>query len=440
MNGKAAAVKRPRTLKTTYSAYYYRDEPAPDFELTAVGPGTPCGEYMRRFWQPVAFSRDLGDLPVRLRILGENLVVFRAGSGQVGLLQLHCSHRGTSLEYGRVEAAGLRCCYHGWLYGTDGRVLETPGEPADSTFKDRMCHGAYPTHEYNGIVFAYLGPPDRKPPFPFLDTFDLPGYRVFAGRRHTMPCNWLQIKDNAMDPIHTVFLHAAFNLQFTPSFMIMPEVEYQETPAGTIYIATRRVGDNVWVRINDFVYPNIHQYALEDEDGTQVKFFSRPYSTMFTVPIDDANSLNISFMRVPDTPEFDDARVQQIVEGIGQVERRSYEESQRDPGDFEAQSSQRPIAIHAVEHLGATDRGITLMRKLLREEIRAVVQEGKDPSRGFFSRAAGAVIPTYSQNTVVRIPPAPTPDEDRRLLQKVGRKVAAGYYVKHPEAALPVHG
>src|SRR5262245_10441867 len=200
--------RRPRLLKERYGAYYHREVPQEDVELTHVGPGTPCGEYLRRFWQPVAFSHDLADLPVRLRILGEDLVLFRDLSGRVGLLKLHCLHRGTSLEYGRIAERGLRCCYHAWLYDVDGTVLETPGEPPDSTFKNRLWLGAYPTHEYHGLVFAYLGPPDKKPVFPIYDSFELLTTRPVPGRKHILPCNWVQIIENNMDSVHLVFLHS----------------------------------------------------------------------------------------------------------------------------------------------------------------------------------------------------------------------------------------
>ena len=160
-----AMATRAPFLNTAFSAYHHRERPAEDEELSRVGPGTPCGEYLRRFWQPVVLSEDLRDLPRRLRIMGEDLVAFRAKSGAVGLLELHCPHRGTSLEFGLVGEKGIRCCYHGWLFDVDGRILETPGEPADSTLKDRLFHGAYPVHEYQGLVFAYMGPPEAQPDF-----------------------------------------------------------------------------------------------------------------------------------------------------------------------------------------------------------------------------------------------------------------------------------
>ncbi len=183
---------QPTFLNVPYGAYLHNEVPSEDAELTHVGPGTPGGEWFRRFWHPVAISDELKDLPVAVRILGEDLVVFRDRSGQVGLLELHCSHRGTSLEFGQIEERGIRCCYHAWLYDVDGKILETPGEPAESTLKDRLCHGAYPTHEYNGLVFAYMGPPEKRPEFPVFDTYEkmpkLGGKRLLTNVRLFWPC------------------------------------------------------------------------------------------------------------------------------------------------------------------------------------------------------------------------------------------------------------
>ncbi|ETW95291.1 MAG: hypothetical protein ETSY2_48360, partial [Candidatus Entotheonella gemina] len=214
-------------LTTRFGGYFHRNVPQEDTELTHVGPGTPCGEYMRRYWQPMCFSDELQDLPIRVKLLGEELVAFRDFSGAVGLLELHCPHRGTSLEFGLVSDHGIRCCYHGWLFDVDGAILETPGEPADSTLKDRLCHGAYPTHEYNGIVFAYMGPPDTKPAFPIYDSYTRPGYRLIPGRKYFYPCNWLQILENAMDPVHTAFLHTIVSgSQFTDEFGEVPALDF----------------------------------------------------------------------------------------------------------------------------------------------------------------------------------------------------------------------
>ena len=153
-------------LTTRFGAYLHREVPEEDAELSHVGADTPCGEYLRRFWQPICFSDELKDLPHRVKILGEELVVFRDRSGAVGLLELHCPHRGASLEYGLIDAKGIQCCYHGWLFAADGTILETPGEPADRTLKDRLFHGAYPTYEYGGMVFAIWDRPTGSRLFP----------------------------------------------------------------------------------------------------------------------------------------------------------------------------------------------------------------------------------------------------------------------------------
>ena len=151
----SSAATEPKNQR--YGAYYTREIPSPDPYLTETRPGTPMGEYMRRFWQPVCLSEELTDLPKAVKIMHEDLVAFRDKSGKVGVLQRYCSHRGTSLEYGVVSEKGIRCCYHGWLFDVDGTILETPGEPEGSKLKDNLFHGAYPAMEYHGIVHAYMG-------------------------------------------------------------------------------------------------------------------------------------------------------------------------------------------------------------------------------------------------------------------------------------------
>ncbi|HSZ90614.1 MAG TPA: Rieske 2Fe-2S domain-containing protein, partial [Acetobacteraceae bacterium] len=278
-------------LKTRYSGYHHRHVPQEDTELTHVGPDTPCGEYLRRFWQPICYSDELKDLPLAVKILGEELVVFRDGSGAIGLLERHCPHRGTSLEFGLVGAKGIRCCYHGWLFDVDGAILETPGESPTSTLKDRLCHGAYPVHEAHGLVFGYMGPPDQMPAFPTYDSFNRTGYRLMPGQKYIYPCNWLQILENTMDAIHTAFLHTIVSgTVFTDEFGVLPELEFAETPVGIIYIATRRVGDNIWARMVENVLPNLQQVAPIWETGQQAHPFSGPMMSRWIVPLDDTNT------------------------------------------------------------------------------------------------------------------------------------------------------
>ncbi len=412
-------VERAPFLNAAYSAYNHRGLPAEDEEMTRVGPDTPCGEYLRRFWQPIILANELGDLPKRLRILGEDLVVFRDKSGAIGLLELHCPHRGTSLEYGLIGDKGIRCCYHGWLFDVDGAILETPGEPADSTLKDRLCHGAYPVHEYAGLVFAYMGPPDRKPVFPVFDTYDLPGYQLVARAPTLWDCNWLQVKENSMDPAHVAFLHTLPGSEgFSEDFKELAEWDWMETPVGMVYIDTRRYEDKVWVRVADFILPNIHQFPPNMDPVALRNAINRPQATTWAVPLDDTHTMQIGYYRAPEGKDPQRGTV------FGQDGHRSYEERQRVPGDWDAQVSiHGGMARHGLEHLTSTDRGIIMMRNMLRRGIRAV---GAGESLDYRILSNGAAVPTYSHDRVVPgIAPAATREEDRRLLREVARNVVA---------------
>lgn len=422
MNNTAKS-KKADFLKERYGAYYHREIPKEDEELTHVGPGTPCGEYLRRFWQPVARSTDIQELPKAVKIMDEDLVVFRDKSGRVGCLELHCSHRGTSLEFGRISERGIQCCYHGWVFDVDGAILETPTESADSTLKERLFHGAYPTHEYNGLIFVYMGPPEKKPVFPIFDTYNVPGYRLVAGYPHIMPCNWLQLKENAADPMHIPILHQKISGHHFSGYRYddeqLPELDWLETPLGMISGLVGRRGDVVWVRWSEWIRPNIHQFHITESNGDSViGKFCPPRATRWHVPVDDTHTAIFDFQRLLDS-ESD--RAEAVLTSFGQRGDRPYEEQQRRPGDYEAQVSQRPIAIHALEHLGASDRGVIMLRRILRDEIRAV-RQGKDP-KGVDHRE-NEVIATYLRNTSSVIPRNADIDEDRKLWRKIGRDVA----------------
>jgi phenylpropionate dioxygenase-like ring-hydroxylating dioxygenase large terminal subunit len=411
--------ERAPFLHQAYSAYYHRERPKPDEELTRVGPGTPCGEYLRRFWQPIIQSSELGELPRRLRILGEDLVAFRDKSGDIGLLELHCPHRGTSLEFGLIDRHGIRCCYHGWLFAADGTILETPGEPADSTLKDRLFHGAYPVREHQGLVFAYMGPSDKQPDFAILDSWDLPGYRQIARAPTIWECNWLQVKENSMDPAHLAFLHTLPGSEgFTEDFKEQPEWDWMETPVGMVYIDTRRQGDRVWVRVADFILPNIHQFPPNADPMALRNTVNRPQATTWAVPLDDTHTMQIGYYRAPEGREFRRGA------GFGQDASRLYEERQRVPGDYDAQVSiHNGIARHGLEHLASTDRGVIMMRNMIRRGIRAV-ENNEDLDYRILHN--GGMVPTYSHDRVVSgIPPAPTPEADKQLLRETARKVVA---------------
>ncbi len=409
----------PGAIGMPYDGYRRRDTPPPDRELTQVGPGTPGGEYLRRFWQPVAFARDLGDRPRRVRILGEDLVVFRDRGGRTGLLHLHCAHRGTSLEFGIPVEQGIRCCYHGWIFDVDGRCLATPGEPPGSRLRERAWQGAYPTREFSGLVFAYLGPPEHRPAFPVYDSYAVPGHTLMPAASFEMPCNWLQVKDNSMDPVHTAFLHAlSSGYQFTEAFGAVPEMDWRLTEAGMIYIATRRIGDLVWVRVCDYMPPNVHQFTREIEEARAPKAASRPVIIRWAVPNDDTHTTNFELAQVD--PAWGLSAEEVARPGFGQSGDRPYAERQRHPADFDAQSSQRPIAVHALERLGSTDRGVVMLRRIVRDGIRAVAR-GQAPWGTHWRE--GQVIRTYTQDAVVELPRASTPEEDRRRLRATALEV-----------------
>ena len=404
--------------RAPFSGYFRTGGAVEDAELTHVGPGTACGEYMRRFWLPVALSSQLTDLPLALRVLGEDLVMFRDLGGRIGLLHKHCSHRGASLEFGRIAERGLVCCYHGWHYDVDGTILETPGEPPESSIKHNVCHGAYPAREAHGLVFAYLGPPDALPEFPDYDTFHLKDVELVPYcLRHD--CNWLQVHENLMDPLHAVFLHSRMGaVQLTAAWGEMPVTEWVEIGDRVCYMATRRLGENVWVRFNEVGAPNFGQVAGFWDEGERELFFQRVGATRWTVPIDDRNCWIFGVRHFSDELEAKGIGNKALVgydslDIYGQTGHRPYEEMQRNTGDWEAEVSQRPIAIHALEHRGTTDRGVVLLRNHLLKALKG----GMLPTP-----AVKGIVPTYTSNIVVYRPLVAGTD-DREELRQIGRAV-----------------
>ena len=432
--GKTGFIKRP------FGAYHQRDPGPEDAFLTHVGPGTPCGEYLRRFWQPVAYAHELADLPLRRRIMGEDLVIFRDRRGEVGLLQLHCSHRGTSLEYGRIEERGIRCCYHGWLFDVDGKILDTPLEPPDSNLKERFYHGAYPVREHGGVIWTYMGPPEEMPDMWALDLLHIPGYRLECGEVHGAPnlkeCNWLQIVDNFVDPQHEEWLHAEHSgVQFTTpdgrqveALTKLGEAEYIETDTSIVTLEMRRLDDEtVWVRNIEYIWPNIAAlgqlptWPPELADGED-EMHALPYLVLWAVPIDDVNLIEISLVLTPEGQ--DNPRTKKAAPALKyNASGRSYDEMQREPGDYEAQIGQGPIAVHAREHLGTSDRGVAMMRRGIGEAI-ATVRDGIDPPN---VRRNGKLMPTYGGDSAIRVPKAADPAEDASLIRKAGRDLIDRY-------------
>jgi nitrite reductase/ring-hydroxylating ferredoxin subunit len=421
-----------------YGGYHRILDAGEDVELTHVGPRTPCGEYMRRFWQPVAMSAQIGDLPVVVKLLGEELVLFRDLSGRIGLLHKHCSHRRASLEYGILAEHGIRCCYHGWLFDIDGTILETPGEPETSRIRETVCHGAYPTHEYKGLVFAYIGPPEHRPEFPVFDTFELPGNELVP-YSIDYPCNWLQVAENPMDPFHSVFLHTRVTrAHFNPAWGAMPVVDWHKMDhGGGIFLTnTRRWGEYVWARTAEVVMPNFAQPPDIYQDPDREKFFPRVGISKWTVPTGDAACKIIGWRHFNDTLDLggkgDRSKVGlNMIDFLGQTgTERSYEEGQRLPGDYEAQIGQGPITIHAGETLGKTDTGVAMLRRMIRRGIRAV-QEGK--ALPHLPKNADGLIPTMAGDVIIRHPISNSDDVavQRDIGRRVGEVVAATSSLPH---------
>jgi len=417
-------VAQKEFLTTAYGGYLKQETPAENAELTHVEKGSPAGELLRRYWQPIALTSEVGEVPLGFRMFGEDLVVFRTTKGEYGILDRHCSHRGTSLEFGLPTEDGLRCCYHGWLFGVDGRVLETPGDPPGSALKDRLFHGAYLCKEYKGLIFGYFGPPASIPDFPIYDSYEYPDDKLVP-YCVTYPCNWLQVQENVMDPAHAVFLHTRITFShFSDTWGELPVMDFVETPTGMIYVTTRRWKDKVWVRSNDIIMPNLAQVGHIWEDGQDAKQFGRVGITRWTTPIDNTTCKVIGWRHFH--PEVNPRGIGkeeecglEKVDFYGQGAGLSFEERQRLPGDYDAIVSQRPIARHGLEHLTYCDKGVVMLRKLLRRDIRKLAAGEEVPTSALRS---GGLIPTYCHDTVLAIPPIVGID-DLEMQEEIGRRV-----------------
>jgi hypothetical protein len=269
-----------------------------------------------------------------------------------------------------------------------------------------------------------MGPPEKKPPFPMLDVYENEYITVEPGieRCCVNECNWLQLHENGMDPVHTAYLHVlttGAQRGFSDAMGIVPIMQWVQNESGLHYIACRRVGDDdlVWVRVLDSLLPNFGLIPPSNDiqrDGLS----QRPYCVTWNVPIDDYSTKRMYLMlndrRNPLKPG-------QYARAFGQANDRPYADAQRHPGDYEMMTSQGPIAIHGYEHLTATDYGVIALRNLVRESIRAV-EEGRDPVG--IVRDENYRMRTRTQNTFVRAPRAATPEADVQVLKETGRRVA----------------
>ena len=364
---------------------YGRGPQTHDAEITEVGPGTPCGELMRRYWHPVEMSWRLGGRPIEVRVLGEDLILFRDLEGRPGLITPRCIHRGAPMSFAKVEARGIRCPYHGWLFDTEGRCLDQPCEIEDKpAFRARCRQPWYPVEERYGLVFAYLGPPERKPVLPRWAPFeelaegekivpDAASYSVGGDdTEELIPWNWLQDWENTMDPFHVVILHTAFSgPQFNPDMAVIPDVEWDYTPLGMQYTAHRRLPDGREMdRITHVMFPNLRSVPnIQLSHGVAE-------SMGWLVPVDDTRHRTFHITRMPDDFEG----VPLVTAPVLEKKWSDMNEEERwiAPGDWEIQKGQGPITLHSEERLAGSDTGVAMLRRRLREEIRRV-ENGEDP-------------------------------------------------------------
>lgn len=417
---------RAERRRGPFAAYHNRPVADSDRRLTQVGPGTTGGEYLRRFWHPILLTSELKDVPLAIRVLGEDLVLFRDKAGRLGLLHRACMHRGVSLEFGVIEEQGIRCCYHGWLYAVDGTVIETSAEPPTSRIKEHFCQGAYPVRELHGLIFAYMGPPETVPELPVYDFFAHPADTVLVPIKVTYPCNWLQVVENACDPIHNAYLHAIVSgVQFSPAFKVLPALDFVETPLGFLSMATRRVKNFVFIRASDIIMPNVGQFMGASEADHE-SFSISALLTRWVVPLDDENCIYIGVNHLNNftnpsgrmKPEYFGVDRMGL---IGQTPDRPYRERQLEPGDYDALVGQGVIANRKAEHLGTTDRGVVMFRRMLARGIEAI-EKGEMPALPRTS--GGGPVRTYTHELIFDLPSQSTIN-DLSSLATFGRRAAS---------------
>lgn len=369
--------------------------------LTESSADKPLGHLMRRYWIPALLSAEIPEPdcpPVRVRLLGEDLVAFRDTQGRTGLLGEHCSHRGTSLFFARNEESGLRCIYHGWKFDISGTVLETPAEPAESTLRHKVRHTAYPCAEAAGIVWAYLGPKDKMPLLPAYEWMSLPPDHLYV-TKSIQDCNWLQGLEGECDSSHLSILHKAFSQTKRgggdPDMYAAdsaPMLEGMETDYGVRMISCRKAdGDTLYVRVSNMVLP-CHGFVPTGGLAGNAE----GYTIHSHVPIDDAHSMryNIHFRRnrpiCPEERQHDREinpsfrKLRNLANDYLQDREEQQHETFTGMGrvflthDSCATESMGPIYDRSQEHLGVSDITVIAVRKFLLKCITSIAA-GKEP-------------------------------------------------------------
>jgi nitrite reductase/ring-hydroxylating ferredoxin subunit len=372
--------------------------------VSRVGPGTPMGDLMRRYWLPALLSRELPSAdadPVRVVLLGEKLIAFRETTGRVGLLAHNCPHRGASLFFGRNEEAGLRCVYHGWKFDADGVCVDMPNEPAESDFKQKVKAVAYPCQERGGIVWTYMGPRSEPPPLPDLEPNMLPGAELHAGAIQRA-CNWLQALEGDIDTSHLGFLHlgAVDPEKLEPGTFgyytvkdRSPRYAVVDTDAGAMYGAYRpATADLNYWRIAQFMFPF---YALIPSGVLGLSRLVRAW-----VPMDDEHTMffvmgaqgsvgaGIDLHQVqPNTSAwYGRFRLAQTADNDYQIDRQKQRSLQSYTGlssvhleDLAITESMGTLLDRAAEHLGTSDVMVIRVRRRLIAAAKALQEQGEIP-------------------------------------------------------------
>jgi 5,5'-dehydrodivanillate O-demethylase oxygenase subunit len=347
--------------------------------LTQVGRGTPGGEFLRRYWMPAVAAGELTDeKPIKaFRLLGEDLVVYRDKSGRYGVVAEQCPHRKASLAFGRVDAEGIRCPYHGWKFDCTGKCLEQPAEPVEGGFKDKIKHTAYPAERLGGLIWTYLGPQ----PAPLLPRWDVLTWENGLRRvqKHEIyNCNWLQPMENSVDPSHLYWLHG-------DTAHLAPTVDhYEEDHVFTPFefgIIKRRVtpgrkaGDPPVVDQHPLLFPITLRHVFRASKTTGFLL----HNVQIRVPVDDAHTQVFVVYFTPNETDKSPADGDTPWEYFPiRDEKGEYRLSEVLVQDAMAWETQGAPTDRTQEHLGVGDEGIILLRKLLREQIE-LVRNGKDP-------------------------------------------------------------
>jgi 5,5'-dehydrodivanillate O-demethylase len=356
--------------------------------LTRVGRGTPAGELLRRYWHPTCVAGELTDeQPTkRVTLLGEKLVVFRLplrpGETQYryGLVAEQCSHRRASLFYGRVEADGIRCPYHGWKYDVKGTCLETPPEPAEWAYRNEIRHTAYPVQKLAGLLFTYMGP-QPVPELPRWDCLAREDGKRWITIESVIDCNWLQPMENSVDPSHLYWLHGH---RFGSGHLADPqqkekrEAQYREKHEFIPFeygIMKRRITPN-GVDEHPLVFPTALRHVSNEVRGTRAPVYR--HNLQIRVPLDDTHTQVYRVNFIPNATDRSPADVDPPYEYRPLKTDGQYHWDVVSAQDSMAWETQGPITDRTQEHLGYADRGIVMFRKLLREQIE-IVQKGGEP-------------------------------------------------------------